>query len=84
METIIVPIKLNLKWQFKDNPNFKVSTCKKIVNCQTKKILKKTMSGRSVGFNIGDKFYKLSSINDFLELIPEKRFCPFSNNTIEI
>ena len=57
--------------------HYKISICKKVVNCQTGKILKKTTSGRSVGYNINRKFYKLSTINEAIELIPSKTKLPF-------
>lgn len=82
METIIIQVKLQLKWQFKNDTNYKVSTCKKVVNCRTGKLIKKTLSGRSVGFNIKGNFYKLSNINDYIELIQKVEYCPFSNNSI--
>ena len=78
MNTIIIPTKYILKWQFKIIPHFKITTCKKIINCRTLKVIKKTLSGRSVGYNIEGKFYKLSNINEYIELIPKpKNNCPF-------
>lgn len=77
METIIIRTKLTLKWRFKNHDYYKISICKKVVNCKTGKILKKTTSGRSVGYNINRKFYKLSTINEAIELIPSKTKLPF-------
>ena len=74
METILIQLKL--KWQFKEHNHFKVSICKKVVNCQTGRLIKKTTSGRSVGYNIKGRFYKLSTINEFIELIPKSKL-PF-------
>jgi hypothetical protein len=76
METIIITTKLIVRWRFKNHNHIKVSICKKIVNCKTGNVIKKTLSGRSVGYNIEGKFYKLSNINEFIELIP-KKICPF-------
>ena len=74
METILIQYKL--KWQFIDNNDYKVSICKKVINTKTSKIIKKTTSGRSVGYYISEKFYKLSNINDFIEIIPKSKL-PF-------
>ena len=77
METIIIQIKLNLKWRFKNHDYYKVSICKKVVNCRTGKLIKKTLSGRSVGYNIAGNFYKLSDINKHIEIIPKAVIMPF-------
>ena len=71
-----VTVLFTVKWQFKDYPHYKVSTCKKIINCQTGKIIKCTMNGGSIGYYISSKFYKKSDINSYIEIIP-KNICPF-------
>lgn len=40
-----VNILFTVKWQFKTAPWYKVTTCKKIVNCQKNKFVKSTQSG---------------------------------------
>lgn len=71
-----VTVLFTVKWQFKDYPHYKVSTCKKVINCKTGRIVKCTKNGGSVGYFISGKFYKKSDINSHIELIP-KINCPF-------
>ena len=66
-----VQVNFIVKWQFKDYPNYKVSTCKKIINCKTGKIIKCTKNGGSIGYFINSKFFKKSDINNHIELIPK-------------
>ena len=68
---MIVKVSYRVKWQFKEYPHYKISACRKVINCQTGKIIKCTKSGGSVGYFIAGKFYKKSSINDFIEVIPK-------------
>jgi len=73
---MIVQVNFTVKWQFKDLPWYKVSTCKKVINCKTGRILKCTKNGGSVGYFIAGKFYKKSNINDYIEIIPKSKL-PF-------
>lgn len=73
---MIVQVNFIVKWQFKEYDYYKITTCKKVVNCRTGKIIKCTKSGGSVGYFIAGKFYKKSNINDFIEVI-QKSKCPF-------
>ena len=73
---MIVQVNFIVKWQFKEYTNYKISTCKKIINCKTGKIIKCTKNGGSVGYFINGKFFKKSDINKYTELI-SKNICPF-------
>lgn len=77
---MLVNVRFNVVWQFKEHPEYKVNKCKKIVNCKTSTILKYN----SRGFFIKDRYLKRNEINQYLELIPKKQFCPFSNESIKI
>jgi len=68
---MIVQVNFLVKWQFKEFPHYKVSTCKNIINCKTGKIIKFTKNGGSVGYFIAGRFYKKSDINDHIESIPK-------------
>jgi len=70
---MIVQVNFTVKWQFKDHNNYKITTCKKVINCQTGKIIKCTKNGGSVGYFIASKFYKKSDINNHIELIPKPK-----------
>lgn len=73
---MIVHVNYLVKWQFKEFPNYKISTCKKIINCKRGKIIKCTKNGGSIGYFISGKFYKKSDINNHIELIPKSKY-PF-------
>lgn len=64
-----VTVLFTVKWEFKEHPHYKISTCKKIINCKTGKIIKCTKSGGSVGYFISGIFYKKSDINKHIQLI---------------
>jgi len=68
-----VTVLFTVKWQFKEFPHYKISTCKKVINCKTGKIIKCTKTGGSIGYFIAGKFYKKSNINDFIEAIPKTK-----------
>ena len=68
---MIVSVNYIVKWQLKEFPYYKISTCKKIINCKTGKLIKCTKNGGSVGYFISGKFYKKSDLNSFIELIPK-------------
>jgi hypothetical protein len=65
-----VTVLFTVKWRFKEYPHYKITTCKKIINCQTSKIIKCTKNGGSIGYYISSKFFKKSDINNHIELIP--------------
>lgn len=70
---MIVQVNFKVKWQFKEHQHYKISTCKKVINCQTGRIIKYTKNGGSIGYFISDKFYKKSDINKHIELIPKQK-----------
>lgn len=70
---MIVQVNFIVKWQFKKHSHYKISICKKIINCQTGKIIKFTKNGGSIGYFISGNFYKKSDINKHIELIPEQK-----------
>lgn len=69
---MLINVILKAKWQLIDNPIYKVTVCKKVVNFKTGKILKYSTRG----YYINNKYYKKSDINKSIELIP-KIECPF-------
>lgn len=72
-----VNVQFKVFWQFKDANHFKVTKCKKIINCQTNKIVKQSVRGGSCGYWINKKFVKRKDLNSYLELIPKKEDLPF-------
>jgi hypothetical protein len=59
------------KWYIKDNPHYKWTICKKLVNTKTnKEILKTTFgNGKESGYYIDGVFVKCCDLKDKLELI---------------
>lgn len=70
---MIVNVRLKVIWQIKDFPHYKITRCKKVINCKTNKIL----SYNERGYYIGNKYIKKKDINNFVEKIPKKEYCPF-------
>ena len=64
------------KWFFKDNSNYIITKCKKVINIKRMKVVKSTIKGGVVGWWIGGKFVPKSSINQYVVLI-EKQNIPF-------
>lgn len=73
---MIIQVNFTVKWQFKEYKYYKISTCKKIINCKTGKIIKCTKNGGSIGYFICGKFYRKSDINNHIELISKDKI-PF-------
>lgn len=68
---MIIQVSYKVKWQFKEYTNYKITLCKKIINCKTCKVIKCTKSGGSIGYFINSKFFKKSDINQHIEPIPK-------------
>ena len=72
----IVSINYKVYWRFKEHHNYKVTLCKKIINCQRGIIIKQSVKGGSIGYYISGKFIKRKDLNKYMEIIP-KEICPF-------
>jgi len=59
-----------LKWQFKFDNKYKVSTCKKIINTETNKVLKESLNSMIFGYWFGKRFIAKKNLNKYIELIP--------------
>lgn len=57
------------KWEFKDNPHYIITECKKVINLKRGKIVKKTIKDGSKGWWIAKEFVKESQVNDKVRLI---------------
>ena len=71
-----ISVNYRLKWQVKDNPNYRWSECGKLFNIKSGRVLKKTLNGYSKGYWIGKKFITLSNLRKQLVKI-EHVYCPF-------
>lgn len=72
----IVSVNYKVYWRFKEQPHYKVTKCKKIINCQRGIILKQSIKGGCIGYYISGKFIKKKELNNHLEKIT-KDMCPF-------
>jgi hypothetical protein len=73
---MIIQTDYRLKWQFKDHPNYAITTCKKVINTYRGTIVKKTLNGGSIGWWIGGNFIPQSKVNNHVELFKTTE-CPF-------
>ena len=64
------------KWQIKNKPWYKWTTCKKLINCKTGREIKKTLKGAKAGYYIERDFVSLSELKDKVELIKQP-ICQF-------
>lgn len=64
------------KWRIKFAHNYCFTTCKKLINLKTGRVIKQIYNSRCIGYNINGKFYSLKIIRSEIELI-KKEFTPF-------
>jgi len=62
---------VELRWQIKDKPQYKWSTCKRLYNTKTGNEIKKTMKSRSIGYWIGKEFISINQLKQMVEIIPK-------------
>lgn len=62
-----------LKWRLKEYPNYVWTDCKKLINLNTGREIKKTLNGLTAGYWINRKFIKLTDMSSIVELIPNNR-----------
>lgn len=67
------------KWQIKNNPKYKWTTCRKLVNVITGNEILKTRNGNGIeaGYYIDGKFTKCCDLKNQIELIPKIELLPF-------
>jgi len=77
-QTTMVTISTNykLKWQFKNYPQYAITTCKNVINTHRGTIVKKTLNGGSIGWWISGNFIAQSKVNSHVELI-KLNYIPF-------
>jgi len=73
---MIVNVKYTVFWEFKNESHYKVTKCKKIINCLKGTIIKQTIRGGSCGYWISNKFIKRTQLNQHLQVI-KKEHIPF-------
>jgi hypothetical protein len=68
-----VQVNFTAKWQLKGNEKYRWTTCRRLINCQTGRIINKSIKGSQVGYWIGKEFIKLSDLKSRIELIPKQK-----------
>ena len=73
-----ISISYTLKWQFKELPHIKISTCKKVFNTKTGRQKKMCVNGGSIGYWLTAKrFVVKKDLNLYIEKIPTYQKTPF-------
>ena len=74
-----VSIIYHAKWRLKSNPKYVWTVCKKMVNTNTSREIKKTLfgNGKDAGYYVDGRFVKCIDLKNELEIIPKKEYCPF-------
>lgn len=72
-----IEVRYYAKWQLKTNHNYKWTTCKKLINCQTGREIKRTIKGLQAGYWIGKDFIKLKDMERLVTKIKETEKIPF-------
>jgi hypothetical protein len=75
-ETYKHNIPLVLKWQHKDLPHYKLSTCCKLINTIRGTEIRMVLKGYTRGFNIAGVFVSLKQLKEKLQPIKHEP-CPF-------
>jgi hypothetical protein len=75
MQTISITYTLVYEISFAHH--YKFTKCKKLINCQRCKEVKKVMNGGSIGYCIESKFYTLSNLRKYLQKIKVKEKTPW-------
>lgn len=77
MKIISVTTSYNLKWVFKEYPEYRITECRKVINLKTNRIIKESINGGYTnGYWIGKKFIPKSKINK-LVIKQSDYYCPF-------
>jgi hypothetical protein len=66
-----IQVNFTAKWQLKGNEHYKWTSCKRLINCKTGRIISKSIKGSQVGYWIGKEFIKLDDFKNRIELIPK-------------
>lgn len=64
------------KWKFDFTDEYIVSSCNKVVNVKTRKVLRMQLKKYTKGYYLHGKFYSLIQLRTHLTKI-ENQFCPF-------
>lgn len=65
------------KWRLKNRHNYVWTSCKKLINTNTGREIKRTLKGLKAGYWIGKNFITLNDLRNEVELIPKKEVLPF-------
>lgn len=71
-----ISINYTLIWQFKNATYYKITKCKKVFNCRTRRQIKQCYNSGSIGYWIAGKFIVKANLNKHIEKIEISQF-PF-------
>jgi hypothetical protein len=69
---MIVQVNYIAKWQLIGNEKYVWTTCRKLINLKTNRIITKCSKGSQVGYWIDNNFIKLEDLKKLIELIPKE------------
>lgn len=72
-----ISVSYDLKYRFKNHPHIQLKDKRNIFNVKTGRRIKLTTNGGSIGIWIGRDFIVKSELNNYVELIPKREYCPF-------
>jgi hypothetical protein len=81
---LVITINYTCKFRLKFAPSYVFTSCGLCYNLKTGRLIKQVYNSSCIGYTINGKFKSLTYLKKQLEKIPNKKYCPFSNNTIEI
>jgi len=64
-----ISIIYTLKWEIDFAPYYQFTTCKKLINCRTGKLIKKVSNNGCIGYNLQGKFYSLIKLKPHIQKI---------------
>lgn len=79
MQKSTISTTLHLKWQFIHDEKYKLSTCGKLLNQKSGRLIKQALNCLSYGYWINRKFYPLTTIKKqgLFQPIKNEIKCPF-------
>lgn len=73
-----ITLYLYCKYRIKFSPNYVFTIKPKLlVNLKSGRIINQIMKGSTIGYIVNGKFYSLTKLREYLEVIPKKEIMPF-------
>lgn len=73
-----ISLDLHCKYRISFATNYVFTTKPKLlVNTKSGKVINQIMKGSTIGYIVNGKFYSLTKLREYLEVIPKKEILPF-------